>query len=111
MQKETEDKSLFIEVLGDYPLIRILNFLLIFRDFDYSLTEIAEESGVAWSTLHTVWPKLEELAFVKNTRVIGNAKMYKLNTENALVQDFIKFSDKLISDYTNEKILKEVVVA
>ncbi|MBI5072264.1 helix-turn-helix transcriptional regulator [Candidatus Woesearchaeota archaeon] len=109
MQEESEDTSLFIEVLGDYPLIRVLNFLLIFRDFDYSLTEIAEESGVAWSTLHTVWPKLEELNFVKNTRVIGNAKMYKLNTENALVQDFVKFSDKLISDYTNEKILKEVV--
>ncbi|MEK6921952.1 MAG: hypothetical protein AABX82_08735 [Nanoarchaeota archaeon] len=110
MEEQSEDKSLFIEVLGDYPLIRVLNFLLIFRDFDYSLTEIAEESGVAWSTLHSIWPKLEGLNFVKNTRVIGNAKMYKLNTENTLVQDFIKFSDKLISDYTSEKILKEVVV-
>lgn len=111
MEEQSEDKSLFIEVLGDYPLIRVLNFLLIFRDYDYSLTEIAEESGVAWSTLHIIWPKLEQLGFVKHTREVGNAKMYKLNTENALVQDFIKFSDKLISNYTDEKILKEVVVA
>lgn len=111
MKEQTEDKSLFIEVLGDYPLIRVLNFLLIFRDYDYSLTEIAEESGVAWSTLHTIWPKLEQLGFVKQTREVGNAKLYKLNTENSLVQDFIKFSDKLVSDYTSEKIIKEVVVA
>ncbi len=108
--KEVEDKGLFVEILGDYPLIRVLNFLLIFREYDYSLTDIAEESGVAWSTLHTLWPKLEQLGFVKQTREIGNAKMYKINTENPLVRDFIKFSDKLISDYTDEKILKEVVV-
>lgn len=106
-----EEKSLFIEILGDYPLIRVLNFLLIFREFDYSLTEIAEESGVAWSTLHTVWPKLEHLGFVKQTREVGNAKMYKLNIENSLVQDFIRFSDKLVSNYTEEKIFKKVVVA
>lgn len=106
-----EEKSLFIEILGDYPLIRVLNFLLIFREFDYSLTEIAEEAGVAWSTLHTVWPKLEQLGFVKQTREIGNAKLYKLNTENPLVQDFIRFSDKLVSNYTEEKIFKKVVIA
>lgn len=111
MVKENEEKSIFIEILGDYPLIRVLNFLLIYRDFDYSLTDIAEESGVAWSTLHLLWPKLEELGIVKYVRTVGNAKMYRLDIENSLVQQFIAFSDSLIWNYTKEKILKEKVVA
>lgn len=102
-----EDKSIFVQILGDYPLIRVLDFLLTFREFDYSLSDIAEESGVAWSTLHLLWPKMEELGLVKFTREVGNAKMYKLNTENKLVNNIIHFANTLVWDYTNEHILNE----
>lgn len=104
-----EERSIFVEILGDYPLIRVLNFLLMYREFDYSLSDIAEESDVAWSTLHLLWPKLEQRGMVKLTREVGNAKMYKLNTENKMVQDFITFADSLVWDYTNKEILKEKV--
>ena len=110
MVEKSEEKSILLEILGDYPLIRVLNFLLIFREFDYSLTDIAEESDVAWSTLHLLWPKLEELGMVTFTREVGNAKMYKLNTENKLVKNFITFADSLVWDYTNKNLLNEKVV-
>lgn len=102
-----EDKSIFVQILGDYPLIRVLDFLLVYREFDYSLTDIAEGSGVAWSTLHLLWPKMEELGLVTFTREVGNAKMYKLNTGNKLVSNIIRFADTLVWDYTNEHILNE----
>ena len=51
---------ILVKIFGDYPLIRILNHLLIFREFDYSLTDIAKESAVAWSTLNLLWPELEK---------------------------------------------------
>lgn len=102
-----EEESILIAVLGDYPLIRILNYLLIYRELDYSLTDIAESSGVAWSTLNLVWPKLEELKIVVNTRKVGRAKMYKLNSENKIVQHLIKFADSIVWEYTNEKLKKK----
>lgn len=103
------EESIFIKLLGDYPLIRILNHFLIFREFDYSLTDIAENSDVAWSTLNLLWPKLEENKIVMHTRNVGKAKMYKLNTENKIVQDLIKFADSIVWNYTESEILKEEI--
>lgn len=100
------EESIFVKLLGDYPLIRILNFLLIYREFDYSLTDIAENSNVAWSTLNLLWSNLEKNKIVMNTRNVGKAKMYKLNTSNKIVQDLIKFADSIVWNYTNENILK-----
>jgi len=105
-----EQTGILPKILGDYPLIRVLNFLLTFREFDYSLSDIAEESDVAWSTLHQFWPKMEQMGMVTFTREVGNAKMYKLNTKSKLVQDFIRFADSLVWDYTHEKILKQKLV-
>ena len=104
------EESIFVKVLGNYPLIRILNHFLIFREFDYSLTDIAQHSNVAWSTLHLLWPKLEEMNLVTHTRNVGKAKMYKLNVKNKMVRDLITFADALVLDYADSLVKKEVVV-
>ena len=41
-----EEQSTFIEYFGNYPLIRILDFLILSRDMDYSMNEVAKNSGV-----------------------------------------------------------------
>lgn len=104
--KNSKNSSVFIKLLGDYPLIRILNHLLIFRELDYSLTDIAENSDVAWSTLNLLWPDLEKNKIVVHTRNVGRAKMFKLNTNNKIVQDLVKFADSIVWDYTHTNILK-----
>lgn len=40
-------------------------FLSLYGAFDYSLTEIARNSGIGWKTLHTIWPQLEKYGIVK----------------------------------------------
>ncbi len=65
---------------------------------------------MAWSTLHLFWPKMEELGLVALTREVGNAKMYKLNRENKVVQDVIRFADAIVWDYTQEHLLNEPVI-
>lgn len=79
-------KTVFLEVFGDSPIQRVLDFLIVNDDFDYSMTDIAEQSGVGYSTLKLFWTKLESEAIVTCTRTVGNAKMYKLNTQNVVVQ-------------------------
>ncbi len=109
-KKGTGEKSVFVELLGDYPLIRVLNHLLIFREFDYSLTDIAKNSDIAWSTLNLIWPKLERAGIVVNTRRVGKAKMYKLNTSNAYVKNLVVFADSLVWNYAESKLPKRKVL-
>lgn len=93
------NQSAFVKVLGDTPYIKVLDFLLSEgRILDYSLTDISKQTGVAWSTLHEVWPGFEQLGLVVKTRTIGRSKLYKINDENPLVQILIK-SDFLLSKF------------
>lgn len=101
------EKSVFAELLGNSPVIRVLNHLLIFREFDYSLSDIARDSCVAWSTLNLIWPKLERLGVVVNTRLVGKAKMYKLNTDNTNVKKLVAFADALVWSYANSRLPKQ----
>lgn len=98
----TEDKSiefgdsLFINFFGDYPIIRVLDFLLEERPLDYTKKEIAEQAEIGLSTLHTFWNRLEELEIVKETRKIDKAILYTLNRDSELVKQLIAI-DKTLS--------------
>ena len=92
MEKET----IFIEVFGNNPVIRVLDFLITFQLFDYPLTEIAKNSRVSYSTLQTFWDNLERNNIVVKTRRVGKSDMYKLNTKNPAVQQLIKLDWNLI---------------
>lgn len=85
-----EAQSSFLEVMGDYPLNRVLDFLLTFDEFDYSLTEIAENAAVGYSTLMLMWPKVEEKGIVVCTRKVGKSKMFMINKKNPVVQELAK---------------------
>ena len=98
------EKSVFVEYFGDYPLIRVLDFLILSRGMDYSMTEIAQDSGVGWSSFSEIWSKLVEKDIVKLTRTIGNAKLYKLNLDNLWVKELIRM-DKTITRVETDKIL------
>ena len=104
-QEEVEEKSIFVEYFGASPMIKVLDFLIEARDFDYSMTEIARNSEVGWSAFSVVFKKLLEKNIIKQTRTIGNAKLYKLNTENPAVQKLIKLDEELTKIET-EKIAK-----
>jgi predicted transcriptional regulator len=91
-----EDESLFIRLLGGSPIIKILDFLLADRDFDYSKKGIAENANVSYNTLNSVWPYLLQNGILTKTRRIGKQDMFKLNTKNEFVKELIKFFDSLL---------------
>lgn len=106
MMYEKENKSIFLEYFGDYPLIRILDFLIVAKDMDYSMTEIAKNSNVGWTAFSEIWPELIKKNIVIFTREIGNARLYKLNTQNPWVKELIKM-DNLITKLETNKLLKQ----
>ncbi len=101
------EKSAFRMVFGDAPMIRLLDFLLAEKGlYDYTLSDICENSGISWTTLHRIFPRLVKLGIVKQTRSIANAKLYRLNEKNPLVQELI-YIDNKISDYFIQKELEK----
>ena len=61
---------------------KILDFLTLFHDYDYSKMDVAKNSGVSFRHALREIAKLEELGLIKQTRTVGHAQMYRLNTEN-----------------------------
>jgi len=106
----TEERSTFIEVFGNSPLIRILDFFLTFRDFDYPLIEISKNSGVAWSTLHKIFPKLIKQGIVKETREIGRAKLFILNRENPITQQLVEMDNRIMKYFADIDASEAVAV-
>jgi len=86
-----QTKTAFLSIFGDSPILRVLDFLVVNEDFDYSMTDIANMSGVGYSTLKLFWNNLEKDEIVVKTRIVGKAKMYKLNIANTIVEKFRAF--------------------
>lgn len=97
-----QQENIFIEYFGNTPFIKILDFLIVGKDFDYSLTEIAKGAQVGWTAFSKVWKVFVEKGIVKHTRDIGKARLYKINTENPLVQKLIKVHWEIIKFETSK---------
>ena len=95
------DKSLFIEFMGDSPTIRVLDYLLTERDLDFSITDMAKNSGIGRSTLYRIWGDLIKNNIIVPTRIIGRAKLFKLNKENITIRKLIEIDDTLITQELN----------
>lgn len=89
------EESIFLEHVGDNPRMRILQYLIEGRDFDYTLTDMLN-AGVSWETLNTLIPKLLELGIIIKTRKIGRATLYKINQKNPTAKQLINLYDSLI---------------
>ncbi|MBI2597586.1 MAG: hypothetical protein HYW50_00130 [Candidatus Diapherotrites archaeon] len=100
----------FLDFLGDNPNTRLLEFLITGREFDYTLTDMAKNAGISWSTLHRVFPKLQKQKIVIKTRSIGRAKLFKINLENQEVKKLVQLFDSLLvkqlEKYSEMQVIK-----
>ncbi len=106
-----EKESLLLRALGRSPQLRILDFLLDNKPFDFSKKEIIEELGMSKTTFYRVWKELEALGIVKVSRKFGKTRLYKINEENELVKSLMKIERLLISKAAEESVKKAVAKA
>ncbi|MEK7502413.1 MAG: hypothetical protein AAB609_02715 [Patescibacteria group bacterium] len=88
--KTKENKSIFLEYLGDTPALRTLDFLIDNHFFDFPLTEIARGSNVSYNSLASFFQSWISRGIVIKTRKIGKSDYYKLNLNNSFVKNIIK---------------------
>jgi|SRR3989344_4612939 len=112
---KVNEKSLFIEFMGDSPMIRVLDYLLTERELDFSITDLADNSNIGRATLYRIWENLIKSKIIIPTRIIGKAKLFKLNTENPKIRKLIEIYDMLIVEdlkqrSKNKKIIKDQII-
>src|SRR3989338_8149777 len=100
-----KNETVFIEVFGSNPVIKVLDFLITYQLFDYPLTEIAKNSEVSYSTLQTFWDRLEKNKIVIKTRRVGKSDLYRLNTDNPAIKQLIKLDWNLIKGSEEEMMV------
>lgn len=85
-----KNKSMFLEVFGDTPKLRVLDFLIENHFFDYPMTEIARQADVSYNSLKLFFDKWVKEGILIKTRKVGKSEYYKLNIDNIFIKNLIK---------------------
>lgn len=101
------EESLFLQYFGDTPKIRLLDFLINGKMYDYSLSDFARSAGISWNTLKKIFPAFVKNKIVLPTRQIGRAQLYRLNGQNRIVQKLLEL-DKCLRDVARKSVSIEV---
>jgi DNA-binding IclR family transcriptional regulator len=86
----------FLEIMGNNPKMRLLAFLIEGREFDYSLSDISQNAGIPWTTLHRIMPAFEKSKIVVKTREIGRAKLFRISQESDEAKALIEIFDGIL---------------
>ncbi|MBU0898537.1 MAG: hypothetical protein ABIH55_01565 [Nanoarchaeota archaeon] len=105
---EENDQSVFVEVFGDNPVIKILDVMISGRGFDYSKADLVRCANISMATVNRELPKLIEKGIIKYTRKIGKAKLYVLNYDSSIAHDIVKLRNTIINDIINREFGSEV---
>ena len=104
--KETE-KSLLLQLTGDMPLFKIVDFLVDNKGMDFTKKDIAEGSGIARASLFNYWPELEKRGIVKITRKFGKTKLYTLDSTSPITKKILELEMTLIRHAMESAALKQ----
>lgn len=102
------ETSILTEYLGYTPTLRILDFLLENRLFDYSKKQIIEETGMGRATFYKYWDGIVARKLVVPTRSFGKTTFYKINEKNLFIQELKNLVLVLIEETSPKPVGAEV---
>jgi hypothetical protein len=110
--KNMKEKSLLLQLLGEMPLFKIIDFMIDNKGTDSTKTDIARGAGISRASLFNYWKELEAYGIVRVTRKFGKTKLYTLNMGSVVTQRILDLEKALISkalDRASQK--KEILVS
>ena len=93
-----KEKSIFLEFMGDSPIMRVIDYLMTEREIDFSITDMADNAGIGRATLYRIWDNLIKNEMIVHTRIIGKAKLFKLNLKSPKIEKLVEIDDLLIRE-------------
>ena len=104
-KKDRMDFGPIQRLFGSNAVTQVIDFLSTFREFDYSINEIAENTDVHRRTVSRVMPSLEYYGVVVNSRKIDRASMYRLNGDSEIAAMICDLS-KTVAEYDVDNLMK-----
>jgi len=89
---EEKNESAFLEYFGDTPKLRFLNFLIGNHFFDFNMTDMAKEANISYNSLISFFQEFLNKGIIIKTRRVGKSDMYKLNPDNPISKNFLRFA-------------------
>lgn len=107
-----KEKSLLLQLTGELPLFRIIDFLVENKGLDFTKKDIIEGAGISKATLFNYWKEVEKAGIVTATRKFGKTILYTLNTKNPVVKKILELEAELIRRAMHaETKNKEIIIA
>jgi hypothetical protein len=76
----------FIQILGDTPTNKILDFLIENDREHWTMVEIRDNAKVGYSTLKLIIPKMIKKKLIIVDKKVGKSNLLKINKKNLVVQ-------------------------
>jgi len=102
-------KSLLLEMFGESPKIRIIDFLLDFPMNDFTKTEIVDAVRMSKTTLYKNFEILEIYGIVKVSRKIAKAKLYRINLTHPIVKRIHEIEKDISFDLASKSMKGKVI--
>jgi predicted AAA+ superfamily ATPase len=91
------DRNRPLEKIFQNATSRILDFLILNQNFDYSATEISKITQIPLRTVQRVLPLLVEKELVIESGKIGNTRMYIIHSKSRLAELLRQFISATIN--------------
>lgn len=105
---EGDRESLLIKFINS-PRIKIIDFLLDNKPFDFSKEEISRHTGLSKS-IYKYWKNLEKYNIVRVTRRFGKTKLYVLNINNPITKKILELESSLIQKAMEQAQKKPILI-
>ena len=104
------EKSLLLQLTGEMPLFKIIDFLVDNKGMDFTKKDIAIGAGISKASLFNYWAELEKYRIVKITRKFGKTKLYTLNAESPITKKILELESTLIRQALLKAAKKEEMI-
>ncbi len=103
------EKSLLLQLTGDMPLFKIVDFLVDNKGMDFTKKDIEIGAGISKASLFNYWQELEKYQIVKVTRTFGKTKLFTLNTESIITKKILELESTLIRQAMVNSVHKQEI--
>lgn len=104
------EKSLLVQLVGEMPVFKIVDFLIENKGMDFTKKDIIEGASISKATLFNYWQEIEIAGIVTPTRKFGKTVLYTLNAKNPIVKKILELETELIRRSLNKNIQKSEIL-
>jgi DNA-binding Lrp family transcriptional regulator len=100
----------FEKVFGDTSELRVIQFLLPMKDYEFNISDLARGSGVSRQALNSVVRKLLKWHVLKVVSKRSNANYYAFDKDSGFLGAFEDLNNYIIEQMLGEETLTKIAI-